>query len=123
MTPEEILAVDVKRNPQGGDIKDLRRAINSYAEIGGHLVQQGNTLIMFRTKRGTTADFHCFNADTPANLVQNVKTFYELLRKLGYTEAETPYDNEKINPLIMQTSDKVEVTEGTNYRFLARVVL
>ena len=78
---------------------------------------------MFRTERGTTADFHCFNADTPENLVQNVKTFYELLRKLGYTKAQTPYDNEKNNSLIMQTSDKVKITEGKEHKFLAKVVL
>lgn len=125
MTPEEILAVDVKRNPQGGDIRDLRRFINSYAEIGGHLVQQGNTLMIFRTERGTTAEFHTFNADTPENLIKNVRMLFDLLKKIGYTEAETTYDNPKISQLFQQGADpdKLTITKGKSHAYLARVVL
>jgi hypothetical protein len=74
--------------------------INEELRANSHLVQQGNTLIIFGNAGGVgNAEFHCFNADAPEALANNVLKFLEMLKKLGYKTASTPYENPKISEL------------------------
>jgi hypothetical protein len=105
MTAEEILAIDAQRNhPPGTVVGNLRAIINQQIkEHKGHLVQQGNTLIVFSNSDGDDdVEYHCFNADTPPNLAANVMKFFELAKKLGYKTATTPYENPKVSELFKQ---------------------
>jgi hypothetical protein len=101
MTPDEILEIDAKRNhPPGTVAGHLRAGINQDIRQGAQVVQQGNTLIAFRPTAKGVVGYHCFNADTPENLVKNVRAFWDMLRKVGAEKAVTPYRNEKINELL-----------------------
>lgn len=101
MTPAEIIEVDAKRNhPSGTEAGNLTAMINDQLRKNNHLVRQGDTLIVFGNAGGVgNAEFHCFNADTPQNLADNVLKFLEMLKKLGYKTASTPYKNPKISDL------------------------
>ena len=82
MKPSEILMIDAKRNPQGLDANGLAGLIMSSKENNGaSVIQEGNTLMMYFPINETHAEFHCFNADTPENLVKNVSKLYVVLKK------------------------------------------
>ena len=101
MTPDQILEIDAKRNhPEGTSAGNLRAAINEQLRQKGHIIQQGNTLIVFSNADGDKdVEYHCFNADTPENLAANVVKFFGMAKKLGYATATTPYQNPKISEL------------------------
>lgn len=101
MTPDEILEIDAQRNhPPGVQAGHLRAEINDFLRQRGHIVQQGDTLIMFRgAKSEKDVEYHCFNADTPQGLAENVMKFFIMAEKLGYKTATTPYENPKISEL------------------------
>jgi len=127
MTPAEILEVDAKRNhPPGTKAGNLMAIINEELRGNSKLVQQGNTLILFGNAGGVgNAEFHCFNADTPENLAKNVLKFFEMLQKLGYKTASTPYENAKISDLFKafiapKHEVKIDKKDG---RYVAKVRL
>ena len=101
MTPDQILEIDAKRNhPEGTSAGNLRAVINEQLRQKGHIIQQGNTLIVFSNADGDKdVEYHCFNADTPENLAANVVKFFGMAKKLGYATATTPYQNPKISEL------------------------
>jgi hypothetical protein len=126
MKPMEILIIDAKRNPQGLDANGLAGLIMSFKENhDASVIQEGNTLIMYYPNGEANAEFHCFNADTPENLVKNVSKLYEVLKKEGYKTAETSYDNPKINDLIVRTTDpkNVKISQGQFHEYIAKVAL
>lgn len=102
MTPDQILEIDAKRNhPEGTSAGHLRALINDQLRQKGHIVQQGDTLIVFANADGDDdVEYHCFNADTPENLTENVMKFFEMAKKLGYKTATTPYQNPKVSELL-----------------------
>jgi hypothetical protein len=104
MTAEEILEIDAQRNHEPGtEAGHLRAMINDQLRKQGHIVQQGDTLIVFSNADGDAdVEYHCFNADTPPNLAANVMKFFELAKKLGYKTATTPYENPKVSELFKQ---------------------
>ena len=101
MTPDQILEIDAKRNhPKGTSAGNLRAIINEQLSKNGHIVQQGDTLIVFANADGDKdVEYHCFNADTPENLAANVVKFFGMAKKLGYATATTPYQNPKVSEL------------------------
>ena len=101
MTPDQILEIDAKRNhPEGTSAGNLRAVINEQLRQKGHIIQQGNTLIVFSNADGDKdVEYHCFNADTPENLAANVVKFFGMAKKLGYATATTPYQNPKVSEL------------------------
>jgi hypothetical protein len=110
MTPDEILEIDAKRNhPSGTQAGNLRATINAYTRKNGGVIQQGNTLVMFRLSAPQTMEFHCFNADTPQGLVKNLEVVLRMFKKLGAKMAQTPYKNPKINDLFKQLSKEFKV--------------
>jgi len=110
MTPDEILEIDAKRNhPPGTVAGHLRAEINDNNSKNGGVIQQGNTLVMFRLSAPKTMEFHCFNADTPQNLVKNLEMVLRVFKKLGVAVAQTPYKNPKINDLFAQLSKEFKV--------------
>lgn len=116
MTPDEILEIDAQRNhPKGTQAGNLRAAINDFLSKRGHIVRQGNTLIMFRGGGDSNdVEYHCFNADSPQILAENVMKFFVMAKKLGYKTATTPYENPKINDLfkkIVARKYEVEIEE------------
>ena len=126
MKPSEILMIDAKRNPQGLDADGLAGLIMSSKENNGaSVIQEGNTLMMYFPINETHAEFHCFNADTPENLVKNVSKLYVVLKKEGFKTAETSYDNPKINDLIVRTTnpENVNISQGEFHKYLAEVTL
>ena len=107
MTPDEILEIDAERNyPPGIEAGHLRAEINDFLRKRGHIVQQGDTLIMFKNSGGKDVEFHTFNADSPQNLISNVMKFLVLAKKLGYETATTQYENPKIGELFKQGASK-----------------
>jgi hypothetical protein len=127
MTPDQILEVDAKRNhPKGTAAGNLRAVINEQLRQDGHLVQQGDTLIVFaNADEDDDVEYHCFNADTPENLATNVMKFFEMAKKLGYATATTPYQNPKISELfttLVSPSYKVDIKK-TSDGFEAKVRL
>lgn len=126
MKPMEILIIDAKRNPQGLDANGLAERIMEFKEnYNASVIQKGNTLIMYYPISKSHAEFHCFNADTADNLVENVSKFYDVLRKEGFKTAETDYNNPKINDLIVRTTspENVTIAKGVHHTYLAKVVL
>jgi len=125
MTPNEILKIDAKRNHKDMSAKDLIDIINREIGLGAHVVREGETLMIFKSTEKDRAEFHCFNADSAANLVKNVMALFVLLRKLGYTYAETPYDNPRVSELIQQTvsAEQVSIKPTSDGRYLAEVTL
>jgi hypothetical protein len=114
MTPDEILEIDAKRNhPPGTVAGHLRADINKELRQQGQLVQQGDTLIVFRSIKKGVVEYHCFNADTPENLVKNVVAFLGMLKKIGIKTAVTPYQNPKINDLLRSFAEtyKTDITK------------
>lgn len=101
MTPEEILAVDVKRNyPEGTDVRELITDINDEIRQGGELLQHKNVLIVYRTVSPKVVEHHSFNADTAANLVEANEKLWTMLKRAGAEKAYTTYTNPKISDLI-----------------------
>jgi len=105
MTPDEILEVDAKRNHPAGTLAGhLRAEINQELRQKGQVIQQGDTLIVFRSTKHGVVEYHCFNADTPENLAKNVLSVWGMFKKLGFKTAVTPYQNPKISELFKQFS-------------------
>lgn len=126
MKPSEILMIDAKRNPQGLDANGLAELIMSFKEKrGASVIQEGNTLMMYHPISESHAEFHCFNADAPENLVKNVSKLYVVLKKEGFKTAETSYDNPKINDLIVRTTnpENVNISQGKSHKYIAEVTL
>ena len=126
LTDFRILEIDAKRNSQGVDAYKLQEIIeNAIENEDAALVREGDTLILYLEVRDGHADFHCFNADTADNLVKNVSKFYDVLRKEGFKTAETSYDNQKINNLIVRTTnpENVKIYQGQFHTYLAEVNL
>ena len=127
MTPDQILEIDAKRNHEPGtEAGHLRAIINDQLRQKAHLVQQGDTLILFSNSDGDDdVEDHCFNADTPQNLAANVVAFFGMAKKLGYKTATTPYDNPKISDLFKQLVPKefqVEIKrKGGGFEATARL--
>jgi hypothetical protein len=125
MTPDEILEIDAARNhPPGTVAGHLKADINENNRQKGSVVQQGNTLVMFRMVTPDTVEFHCFNADSPQNLIRNVEAVLRMFKKIGIAFAETPYANPKVSELFKQISNEfsVEIEEIPD-GFLAKVRL
>jgi hypothetical protein len=125
MTPDEILEIDAQRNhPPGTQAGHLRGMINENTEQNGGIVQQGDTLVMFRLSAPKTVEFHCFNADTPQNLVKNLEVVLRMFKKLNLKMATTPYENPKINELfkLLPKEFKVQIVK-TRDGFVAEVKL
>ena len=121
-----ILEIDAKRNSQGADAIQLQEMIeNAIKNENASIVRKGDTLILYLEVSDGHAEFHCFNADTADNLVNNVSNFYDVLRKEGFKTAETDYSNPKINELIGRTTSakNITITDGVHHTYLAKVVL
>jgi hypothetical protein len=122
----KILEIDAKRNSQGADALELKEMIeNAIKNENASIVRKGDTLILYLEVSDGHAEFHCFNADTANNLVNNVSDFYDVLRKEGFKTAETDYSNPKINELINRTTSakNITITDGVHHTYLAKVVL
>ena len=126
LTDFRILEIDAVRNSQGVDADKLREIIeDAIQNKNASVVREGDTLILYLEIRDGHADFHCFNADTADNLVENVSNFYNVLREEGFKTAETSYDNPKINSLIVRTTnpENVKISQGRFHNYLAEVIL
>jgi len=83
-------------------------------EAGAHLLQQGDTLMLFKTGKDQKAEFHTFNAASAADLAKNGLIFFQVLKKLKYKGAYSDYENPLISKLFMTYIDpvyKVDITE------------
>jgi hypothetical protein len=101
MTPEEILEIDAQRNhPPGTTVDDLITMINDELSEGGDIIQEGNTLIVYRGIGDGVVEHHSFNADTAKNLLNANIAFWKMMQKVGASKAMTTYQNPKINELL-----------------------
>jgi hypothetical protein len=126
MTPEEILKIDAKRNHDGIEVKKLIGYINQEIHSGAQLVQENDTLVLFKSVKDDKAEFHTFNAGSAADLAKNVKLFLQMLKKMGYKAACTDYDNPLISKLFMTYIDpvyKVNITENKPNGYHVEVTL
>lgn len=97
MTPKEILAADGER--RGVSLSKMIGTVNMFLRKGGKLIQEGNTLIMFKNSGDNTAEFHPFHAGSAEEMVKNIIKFAEMLKKLGFEFMTTEYQNERFNSL------------------------
>lgn len=85
---------------------------------GGQIVQQGNTLFMYKANDDKVVEFHTYNAE-PANLlVENTRKFFRMLKKVGAQEVYTRYSNPKISELFQMLSPefKTKITKSEDYK-------
>jgi hypothetical protein len=125
MTPKEILQIDAERNhPPGTTVGDLITNINDEIRAGGDIIQQGNTLIVYRGIGDGVVEHHSFNADTPQNLFNTNMSLWKMLRKAGATTARTTYQNPKITQLLelAKVEFDIDITEDAG-TFTAEVRL
>jgi hypothetical protein len=125
MTPKEILQIDAERNhPPGTTVGDLITNINDEIRAGGDIIQQGNTLIVYRGIGDGVVEHHSFNADTPQNLFNANMSLWKMLRKAGATTARTTYQNPKITQLLelAKVEFDIDITEDAG-TFTAEVRL
>ena len=100
MTPEEILAIDLKRNqPDYMTFQKSIGFINKTLKEGGKILRQGDTLMLFRNIGNNTVMFHSFSADKPANYLKNMAMFADMLKKMGFETAVTTYQNPKLSSM------------------------
>jgi hypothetical protein len=126
MTPEEILKIDAKRNHDGIEVKSLIGYINHEIRSGAQLVQENDTLVLFKSVKDDKAEFHTFNAGSAADLAKNVELFLQMLKKMGYKAAYTEYESPLISKLFMTYNNdryKVNITKGEDSSFRAEVTL
>jgi hypothetical protein len=110
MTPDEILEIDAKRNyPPGTQAGHLRAAINNNTRKNGGLLQQGNTLVMFRLSGPKKVDFYAFNADTPQNLAKNLEKVFQVFKKLKIERANSPYERQDIREAFKLIAKKFKI--------------
>jgi hypothetical protein len=111
MTPKEILEIDAKRNhPPGTVAGNLMADINDDLRQGGHLVQDGNVLIVYRAVEPGIVEHHSFNADTPQNLSDANKKLWRMLKKAGAKIARTYYENPKITKLFEAAMGEFDIS-------------
>jgi hypothetical protein len=125
MTPKEILQIDAERNhPPGTTVGDLITNINNEIRAGGDIIQQGNTLIVYRGIGDGVVEHHSFNADTAKNLLNANIAFWKMMQKAGASKAQTTYQNPKINELleIAKLEFDISITEDGGF-FTAEVRL
>lgn len=125
MTPNEILEIDARNNhPFGTKAGHLRAQINDTLRLGGNVVKEGNTLLMYIAKEPGVVEFHTFNADSPKNLAQSVKALARMLKKAGAKTMFTTYTNPKISELFNAYGSEfpIDITES-NGVFTAKVSL
>jgi hypothetical protein len=125
MTPKEILEIDAQRNhPPGTTVGSLITSINDEIRAGGDIIQQGNTLIVYRGIGDGVVEHHSFNADTAKNLLNANIAFWKMMQKAGASKARTTYQNPKINELleIAKLEFDISITEDGGF-FTAEVRL
>jgi hypothetical protein len=120
MTPAEIIQYDTVKNGTGDvTAQQVMGQLNAAVKQGWKVMQQGDTLIIFKKTKGTEAEFHTFNAARSAQLVENVIKLFALLKKVGFTTAFTTYSNPKISSLFESAKDRVNTTitnEGGSFK-------
>jgi hypothetical protein len=110
MTPDQILEIDAKRNhPPGTQAGNLRAVINDNTRKNGGLLQQGNTLVMFRLSGPKKVDFYCFNADTTQNFAKNLEAVFRVFKKLKIEKANSPYESPELKEAFNILSKKFKV--------------
>jgi hypothetical protein len=103
MTPEQIIKYDAEHNQEGFTAESLAQRIKEeISNENAHLVREGDTLIIFKRVQDGSCEFHCFNADTPQNLAQNVLRFLYFVKKIGFYKAFTPYKNPAVSHLMQK---------------------
>lgn len=111
MTPDQILEIDAQRNhPPGTTAGHLKAIINQDIRRGANVVQQGDTLIVYRAAEPGVIEHHSFNADTPKNLSDNNKAFWRMLKKAGAKIARTQYKNPKITSLLQAAMGEFDIS-------------
>jgi uncharacterized protein YheU (UPF0270 family) len=111
MTLEELLTEDTKRHyPIGTEVGQVFASFNEQIELGGQVVRQGNTVIVFRPIAEGVIEHHSFNADSSSNLVDFHKKFWRMLDKAGAKMATTTYENPKISNLIKSVANEFDVS-------------
>ena len=79
---------------------------------------------MFKLIGPHSVEFHCFNADTPQNLVKNVEVVFRVFQKMKIKNAQTEYENPEITKLFSQLNKKFHaVIQKTKTGYIAKVAL
>lgn len=125
MTPDEILKVDAARNhPPGTTVEDLRGQINKQIMRGGHVVKEGNVLLVFRGASPGVVVFHPFNAGTSYDLIKAVKALIAMLKKAGAKTLRTYYTNPAVSTLFESAAQQFDISiTKQNGAFVADVRL
>lgn len=104
MTNEEIIRYDMARNWDGSVtpemmLEDLSNTLQSGEE---QLLRQGNTLFVFNKDQDGNLEFHTFNAEPAAKLIEHAMKFFEFGKLMGFDKAVTYYTNPKIDALFKE---------------------
>lgn len=111
MTPEEIIAYDLKNNTKSKEpLEKVIAGLNQAMKQGVKVMRQGNTLMMFKKKTNDVVEFHTFNAAHTEELITNIKKLMQLFKKLGFKKAVTTYDKPEITKLFEANKGSYPVT-------------
>lgn len=117
MTPKEIIAADAAKNHPDIPLEDHVERVGRLLAAGGQIVQQGNTLFLYKPKDDRQVEFHTYNADPAEKLVENTRKFFRLLKRVGAQEVFTMYANPRISELfkMLEPEFKARITKGDQY--------
>jgi hypothetical protein len=101
MTPKEILAIDAQRNhPPGTTVGELITDINDVLRTGGDIIQQGNTLIVYRAVEPGVVEHYSFSAEPLESVLEANIAFWKMMKKAGASTVRTAYEDPQIKTLL-----------------------
>lgn len=123
MTPKEIIAADAAKNHKDIPLEKHIERIGGVLANGGQIVQQGNTLFMFKADKKGSVEFHTYNADPADQYLENIRTFFRMLKKIGAKMAHTQYKNPKLSDIARALAPefKSKITKNGMYTLQVRL--
>lgn len=121
MKPEELLDKIAKTSGGAMTKADLINFINAEIASGAQVMQQDNTLIVFKSTEKTTVMFYLFSLDDVNRIGEILTTVFDIFKQMQYEIAETHYDVPALNRMYMDGG--AEVTQDPEGGFRAKVRL
>lgn len=121
MKPEEILDKIAQQSGGAMTKANIVNFINAEIEAGAQVMQQDNTLIVFKSTQKTTVMFYLFSLDDVNRIGEILTVVFDIFKKMQYEIAETHYDVPALNRVYV--AGGAEVTQDPEGGFRAKVRL
>jgi hypothetical protein len=114
----QILLHDSIHNQKDTTFDEMVEAQESLVEEGFQQLRQNNTLFMAK-QEGDVVFYHTANADPMTKYVNNLNSFYTLLKLKGFRAAYTTLENPKLSSLVKRYfKDNTVIIEDKAVTFL-----